>query len=56
MWTLNRFFASALPLQGLNTFTFGVSALLLAAVSLAATWLPALRATRVDPMQALRTE
>src|SRR4051794_39341936 len=34
MWTLDRFFASALPLHGLNTFIFGVSALLLAAVSL----------------------
>lgn len=56
MWTLDRFFASALPLRGLSTFIFGVSALVLAAVSLAASWLPALRATRVDPMHALRNE
>jgi predicted permease len=57
MWALARFQSgSPLPLRGLNTFVFGVSALLLAAVSLAATWLPALRATRADPMQALQTE
>lgn len=47
---------SPLPLRGLDTFIFGVSALLLGAVSLAATWLPALRATHVDPINALRAE
>lgn len=57
MWALARFTSgSPVPFRGLGAFVFGVSALLLAVVTLAATWLPALRATRVDPMQALRTE
>jgi predicted permease len=47
---------SPLPLRGLGTFIFGVSALVLGVVSLAATWLPALHATHVDPINALRAE
>jgi predicted permease len=56
-WALAHFASgSPIPLHGLGAFVFGVSALLLAAVTLAATWLPALRATRVDPIDVLRVE
>lgn len=42
--------------QPLDPITFGTVAVLLAATSLAATYVPARRATRVDPMVALQAE
>jgi ABC-type antimicrobial peptide transport system permease subunit len=47
---------SPLPMQSFDWMVFGISALLITTISLAAMFLPALRATQVDPMKALRTE
>ncbi len=56
LW-LTRFLSSLLyDVTATDPFVFIVVALFLAVVALAASILPALRATRVDPIHALRLE
>jgi predicted permease len=57
MLLLNRLLArSPFPLHRFDSAVFGISAVLLASVSLIAMYIPASRAMRTDPMRTLRTE
>ncbi len=54
---LTRFMSSFLHgVEATDPLTFGVVAALLTAVALVASYLPALRASRTDPLAALRFE
>jgi putative ABC transport system permease protein len=56
-WAMTRLLSSALyEVSPSDPATFGAVAVVLAASALVACWLPARRATRIDPMAALRCE
>ncbi len=56
-WALSQLLASQLhELSATDPWTFGVSALLLGATAFVATYVPAVRASRVDPIVAIRPE
>jgi ABC-type antimicrobial peptide transport system permease subunit len=57
MLLFNRLLArSPFPIHRFDSTVFGISAILVAAVSLFAMYLPAFRATRTDPIRVLRTD
>lgn len=56
-FALTRLMTSLLfKVNAMNPLIFSIAAMVLVAVAMAASYLPALRAARIEPIQALRTE
>lgn len=56
-WAVTRALESILPsIRGADSLWLGAVALMLVAVAFLATWIPARRAARIEPMVALRTD
>jgi ABC-type lipoprotein release transport system permease subunit len=53
---LNRYVASLYQVAPQDPLTMSVAAILLLAVAMCACWIPARRATRVDPLRAIRCD
>jgi ABC-type lipoprotein release transport system permease subunit len=56
LWVTRWLTSLLFEIRPIDPATFAVVTLLLAAVALVASWIPARRAARIDPIQALREQ